>query len=169
MPNTIQLLEGTVRPDPDADEVVLDGEDTMGRLRLEEFRSSAPRQLADPERSSLVKSASSRIFSTGEELAPVADAIEEEESSRSAGLQSTEMWMLLIVRLITRGLPDAGVERDEAQEKMEEDSEPSVQTTVKGKGRAIVDTRPGVVRKILCDYIMADFSSRYVERDLSIF
>lgn len=62
------------------------------------------------------------------------------------------MWMLLIIRMITRAAeqPDDGAQLD-IEGKAEEDS-----------AVATLESRHDRLRQILCDYIMADFPSRQV-------
>lgn len=88
----------------------------------------------------LITSSVARIWTGADEL-PV-------DSSQVSGASASEVWMLLLVRMITRV----------AQPPVEEDAEED------GKEQVVHDfyARQDQLRQKLCDYIMADFPSRYV-------
>ncbi|CAE7219618.1 unnamed protein product [Rhizoctonia solani] len=106
------------------------------------FSLPAPKDLSDTARNGLVKSSVSRIWDAGEE------ALGREVKaggSEAVGLPPEEMWMLLVVRMISRG---AGAGRVKAES--EDD-------------RALVHNlafREDGMRQMLLDYLLADFSGR---------
>ena len=89
-----------------------------------------------------------RICDGGEELQEVSHAL-------SAGALSDDMWMLLIVRMITRvAEPTADILQNEDKSSGEETQ------------LADFSSRQDRLRQVLCDYIMVDFPSRYGLRPL---
>jgi symplekin len=83
-----------------------------------------------------------RICDGGEELQDVSHAL-------SAGALSDDMWMLLIIRVITRvAEPPVDIPQNEDRSSGEEEQ--------------LVDfsSRQDKLRQVLCDYIMVDFPSR---------
>jgi len=83
-----------------------------------------------------------RICDGGEEL-------EEASHVLPAGALSDDMWMLLIVRMITRvAEPIADIPQNEDKSGGEEQF-------------TDFSSRQDKLRQVLCDYIMVDFPSRY--------
>lgn len=99
----------------------------------------------------MAQSALQRVRKRGEESLAAAIA-----SSTAATLDGsvaeTELWMLLIVRIITRG----------AYEPEEEGGggEGEDMSMVKAKNVSMEAT--GRMRRILCDYVLGDFANRFV-------
>ncbi|KAI0057230.1 hypothetical protein BV25DRAFT_1831381 [Artomyces pyxidatus] len=118
-----------------------------------DFRIPPPRSLAEPERYALVKNTISRISDGSSDLSM--------GSSVGAGAGPQDMWMLLVVRMVTRiaGPEDVsggkGKGRDTAMNegKDEAEAEEDDYTT-------ILYERQDRLRRTLCEYIMADFSGR---------
>ncbi|KAG8760401.1 hypothetical protein FRC11_000462 [Ceratobasidium sp. 423] len=104
------------------------------------FSLPAPRDLSDAARNGLVKSSVGRIWDAGDE----ALGREVKAGNETVGLPPEEMWMLLVVRMISRGA-GAGRIKDEGGE------------------RALVHNlafREDGMRQMLLDYLLADFSGR---------
>jgi symplekin len=126
----------------DDDETLASVELHAGELVPLEFQVPTPAVLGEAERAATIKSAATRIWQSSGDLAV---------GPQSGG---QDMWMLLLVRMITRVVdpedgkgkakavtgPDADAEMDEEMVELYE--------------------RQDRLRKVLCDYIMADFSGR---------
>ncbi|KAN0103913.1 Symplekin tight junction protein C terminal domain containing protein [Russula decolorans] len=134
-----------LEPMQDDDEMLGSVELHAGELVPLEFQFPTPAVLEEAERAVTIKSAATRIWQSSGDLAV---------GPQSGG---QDMWMLLLVRMITRVVdpeggkgkakaggavtgPDADVEMDEEMVELYE--------------------RQDRLRKVLCDYIMADFSGR---------
>ncbi|KAJ3561803.1 hypothetical protein NP233_g9973 [Leucocoprinus birnbaumii] len=135
-PDTLnaQLSGGEIVPEEEqpAAELRFDG------LQAIEFKLPPPKDLVEDERISLVTSSVARIWTGADEL-PV-------DSLQAGGTSPSEVWMLLLVRMITR-VAQPPVEEDAA----EDSKELVVQDFYLRQDR---------LRQTLCDYIMADFPSR---------
>ncbi|KAF7309707.1 LIM-domain-containing protein [Mycena indigotica] len=109
-------------------------------MQLVGFNLPPPKPLTEEERSALLVSSVMRIREeselAGESLPP--------DSTQAAGHSPTEMWMLLIVRMITRVV---------------DPETPSVNATDEGAVSELYDEQDKLRQK-LCDYIMADFPAR---------
>ncbi|CCM02435.1 uncharacterized protein FIBRA_04534 [Fibroporia radiculosa] len=129
-------------------EAALDHEmDLAFDLHPADFKLPPPRDLTDDERNSIVRSSLGRIWEGAKDLAP-SDMFSEAslEELRTSG---ADMWMLLIVRLVTR-VTDP-VSSDDLIEKKPEDLSDMVSEIYSHQDR---------LRQTLCDYIIADFSGR---------
>jgi symplekin len=104
-------------------------------LDLVDFKLPPPKELSEPDRLQLVQKTVERIWNNAQD-------------------GSVEMWMLLIVRMITR-VTEPPEEKETDIENVEEGKE--------GEEGGEVDfyARQDRLRQVLCDYIMADFPSRY--------
>lgn len=101
----------------------------------------------------------SRISASGEEIrVPAESDLSADQEKKIVGLPAPEMWMLLLVRMITRG-PDRVPDWTKAEETEANGDLGSHGLDVKGKGRAL---DPVNARQTLCDYVVADFSARCV-------
>ncbi|CAE6402237.1 unnamed protein product [Rhizoctonia solani] len=106
------------------------------------FSLPTPRDLSDSARNGLVKSSVTRIWDAGEE---VLGRDVKGGSEVAVGLPPEEMWMLLIVRMISRGA-NGGRVKDEG-----------------GDERALVHNlafREDGMRQMLLDYLLGDFGGR---------
>lgn len=122
------------------EEAALDREmDLAEDLAPAEFRLPPPREFSDDERNAIVKIALGRISEGAKDLAPMDTGV---------AAEGTDMWMLLIVRLVTRVtdpvLPGATPEKTD-------DGMDVVSEFYAHQDR---------LRQTLCDYIMDDFSGR---------
>lgn len=114
------------------------------------FALPPPKELSDSARNSLVRSSVTRIWDVGEEAMGREVGRVKARSEVGVGLPPEEMWMLLVVRMITRG---AGGRRD-----------------VEVDGRALVQQmgfREDAMRQMVFDYVLDDFSGRCVLVELS--
>jgi symplekin len=102
-----------------------------------------PKELTDVERNVLMRGSVGRIWDGAEEL-----KVDSVVSSQWPDASPTDMWMLLIVRMVTRV-----AHLDGEQSPVPEDG---------GDAETKIDfySRQDNLRQTLCDYIMADFPSR---------
>ena len=105
-----------------------------------EFRLPPPREFSEEERNAVVKSALGRISEGAKDLAPM---------DIDVAAEGTDMWMLLIVRLVTR-VTDPAPLPGGTPEKVDDGMD------VVSEFYAHQDR----LRQTLCDYIMADFPGR---------
>jgi symplekin len=112
-----------------------------GGLQMIDFKLPPPREFPEEDRDLLIRESVTRIWACGSEFA--------EDAS------SADLWMLLVVRLVTRlmqpPLDEAAIETE--KEKMDE-----------SEGKTLVDVnfygRQDRMRQTLCTYVMEDFHSR---------
>lgn len=100
--------------------------------------------LSEAERATAVKSAATRIWQSSGDL-----AIGPHNGGR-------DMWMLLLVRMITR-VVDSEDSRGKAKTEGEGEGDKSSEID---EEMVELYERQDRLRKVLCDYIMADFSGR---------
>ncbi|KAJ7066730.1 Symplekin tight junction protein C terminal-domain-containing protein [Mycena amicta] len=112
-------------------------------MQLLDFKLPPAKHLSDTERLALVSNSVTRIregfedVKSGGEILPA-------DSSQAGGHSPTELWMLLIVRMITRVVDPEPISPEAADEG-------AVSQLYEGQDR---------LRQKLCDYIMADFPAR---------
>lgn len=114
-------------------------------FQLVDFKLPAPKDLTtDDERMSLVSTSISRIWDGADDLRALGEALSP-DSVQAGGNSASEMWMLLLVRMVTR------VAEPPPEMNGDDDS-------------AVTDyyVHQDELRQKLCDYIMADFPQRYV-------
>ncbi|KAJ7504498.1 Symplekin tight junction protein C terminal-domain-containing protein [Mycena galericulata] len=112
-------------------------------MQLLDFKLPPPKELSEEEQSSLVRSSVARIWDSSEDIKSNGEALPP-DSTQAGGHSPAEMWMLLIVRLVTRVVdpPTAAPEgRDDVV-------------------MADFYDRQDRLRRTLCDYIMSDFPAR---------
>lgn len=116
-------------------------------LTLLEFNLPPPKDLSEGDRKTLIHGSISRIWDSAEELRAMGEGIAP-ESAQAGGSSAAEMWMLLLLRMITR-VAEPPADLDDS---MGESS----------KEVAVHDfyLRQDQLRQTLCDYIMSDFPSR---------
>ena len=129
----------------DDDETLASVELPAGELVPLEFQAPAPAVLDEAERSATVKSAATRIWQSSGDLVV---------GPQTGG---QDMWMLLLVRMITRVVdPEDGKGKAKAEGAI---TGPDVDVEM-DEGMVELYERQDRLRKVLCDYIMADFSGR---------
>lgn len=105
------------------------------------------------DRRQLIGGSVKRIWEGAEELKMNGESISA-DSTQAGGHSATEMWMLLLVRMVTRvAEPPPMAEGDDAMDTG--DVEVAVHDFY---------ARQDQLRQTLCDYIMSDFPARYVTR-----
>ena len=130
------------------DNLALDDGGTVGRggaigggLQMIDFKLPPPKEFSEEDRDLLIRESVTRIQTCGDEFAE--------------GASGADLWMLLMVRLVTRlvepPLDEVAVEAE--KEKMDE-----------SEGKVLVDVnfygRQDRMRQTLCTYVMDDFHSR---------
>ncbi|KAH9924792.1 Symplekin tight junction protein C terminal-domain-containing protein [Fomitopsis serialis] len=140
-PDRLNLeLSGGEQETASPEEAALDREmDLTDVLPPTQFRLPPPREFSEDERGALVKGALARISEGAKDLAPM---------DVDSAAEGVDMWMLLIVRLVTRVTdPAPGVGTpDKAEDGMDVVSE--------------FYAHQDRLRQTLCEYIMADFPRR---------
>ncbi|KIJ55664.1 hypothetical protein M422DRAFT_63678 [Sphaerobolus stellatus SS14] len=126
-------------------------------LALINFQLPPPKPLSDDDRESGLRAAVTRIRTNAEEFGPSPEL----PGQTTLGLPPSEMWMLLLVRLVTRvpGIEEEQKEQDANDEngvkdeivKKEEEEE---------KYKALNLRRSNEMRETLCNYVLEDFPSR---------
>ena len=112
-----------------------------------DFTLFPPKDLIEKERISLISNSITRIWSGAEELRVSGSGVLP-ESEQAEGNSALEMWMLLLVRMITR------VAEPPWNDESMDDS---------NQGQVVEQdffSRQDQLRQTLCGYIMADFPSR---------
>lgn len=142
-------LSGGTSPE-ESDVLITDVHSEALNLQLVDFKLPPPKELAEDERTNLIASSIARIWDGAEELKTMGEAIPA-DSSQAGGNSAAEMWMLLLVRMITRVAEPPPTLGDDAMD---------------GSGDEMVVhdfyARQDQLRQTLCDYIMTDFPSRCV-------
>lgn len=111
-----------------------------------DFQVPPPPVLSETERAAAVKSAATRIWQSSGDL-----AIGPHNGGR-------DMWMLLLVRMITR-VVDTEDGRGKARAEGEGNKGSDADVDMDEEMLELYE-RQDRLRKVLCDYIMADFSRR---------
>ncbi|KAJ6518677.1 Symplekin tight junction protein C terminal-domain-containing protein [Mycena sanguinolenta] len=112
-------------------------------MQLLDFKLPPPKALSDEESVSLVRNSVARIWNGSDDLKSNGEALPP-DSSQAGGHSPAEMWMLLLVRLVTR-VVDPPPSPDESDDNV------------------VVNEfydRQDRLRQTLCDYIMSDFPAR---------
>ncbi|KAH9479566.1 Symplekin [Psilocybe cubensis] len=122
---------------------------TVTDFQLVDFKLPPPRELTNSDRTKLVNASISRVWDGAEELNEIGDGLSP-ESIQAGGNSPSEMWMLLLVRMITRvAEPPSDLDGDTA---MGDTSSSLVENDFY--------VRQDQLRQTLCDYIMTDFPAR---------
>jgi symplekin len=135
---------------------MVDIDSAATNLQLIDFKLPPPKELAEDERGQLIGGSVKRIWEGVEEFKMNGESISV-DSTQAGGHSATEMWMLLLVRMVTRVAepPPILAEGDNAMDTG--DAEIAVHDFY---------ARQDQLRQTLCDYIMSDFPARYVGRNL---
>lgn len=139
-----------LEPMQDDDETLASVELHAGELVPLEFQVPAPAVLEEAERAATVKSAATRIWQSSGDLAV---------GPQTGG---QDMWMLLLVRMITRVVdPEDGKGKAKAGGAVQKATGPDTDADVEMDDEMVeLYERQDRLRRVLCDYIMADFSGR---------
>lgn len=139
---------------PEEPELPVEADVEKLKITLSEFKLPSPPLLDEDGRTKAIGKAVTRIWDGAEELKDFAEAIPV-DSPQAGGNSATELWMLLIVRMMTRVAEppdDLGQWKDNQEE------------NGKGKGKEVVVhdfyVRQDRLRQTLYEYIMTDFPSR---------
>lgn len=133
------------------DELVVDQEMEI-TLDLEDFKLPPPAELPEEAREALINGSLVRIWEGSKDL-QVADLALDE----APGIAASDMWMLLLVRLVTRVVDPVALGKEKgAEEDMPVDDGALVSDIYSHQDR---------LRQTLCEYIMEDFSGRLVILD----
>lgn len=128
------------------DEALGAAELDANQLMSLDFQVPPPPVLSEAERAAAVKSAATRIWQSSGDL-----AIGPHNGGR-------DMWMLLLVRMITRVVD---TEDGRGKARLEGEGNKSSDADVEMNEEMLeLYERQDRLRKVLCDYIMADFSGR---------
>ena len=119
----------------------------MTDLQLIDFKLPPPKEWSEDERSSVVSSSVTRIWEGAAELRAMGESISP-ESTQAGGHSASEMWMLLLVRMITRVAEPPETDENETGEQSKELVQQNYYV------------RQDRLRHTLCEYVMADFPSR---------
>lgn len=111
-----------------------------------EFKLPSPKTLDEDEQRALVRASLTRICDGAGDL-----QTQNLDPSEAQGLSPSDMWMLLLVRLVTR-VADPSTSSDEDTGENKEANGLSVSELYDRQDR---------LRQTLCDYIMTDFSGRW--------
>ena len=105
----------------------------------------------------MAQSALQRVRKRGEESLAAATA-SSTAATPDGSIAETELWMLLIVRIITRGAHEPGEEEEEGE------GERTAMMKAKNPSRDATER----MRRILCDYVLGDFANRFVNSNSSV-
>lgn len=150
------LLNQELEPMQEDDEAAaLAALDTKALLALD-FKIPPPRTLSEPERDAFVKSSVARIWDGKDDLSVGGLEVALGPGTGGVGPGVNDMWMLLIVRMVTR------VVDPNDEEKSDDDDEDENPKKEGEEDEQIVRLyeRQDRLRRTLCDYIMKDFSGR---------
>jgi symplekin len=137
-----------LEPMQDDDETLASVELHAGELVPLEFQVPAPAVLEEAERAATVKSAATRIWQSSGDLAV---------GPQTGG---QDMWMLLLVRMITRVVdPEDGKGKAKVDGAVQKATVPDADAEMDEEMVELYE-RQDRLRRVLCDYIMADFSGR---------
>ncbi|KAH9160770.1 Symplekin tight junction protein C terminal-domain-containing protein [Lactarius sanguifluus] len=137
-----------LEPMQEDDDALVAAELDAKQLMSLDFQVPPPSVLSEVERATAVKSAATRIWQSSGDL-----AIGQHDGGR-------DLWMLLLVRMITR-VVDPEDSRGKSKAGGEGEGNKSVDADVDMDEEMVeLYERQDRLRKVLCDYIMVDFSGR---------
>ena len=117
----------------------------LTNLQLIDFKLPPPKEFSEEDRDLLIRASVSRIWSGADEL--------KFSTEQSPTVSTVDMWMLLVVRLVTR-VAEPPLDEQEIRKK-EEDAEAAT---------GVVDlnfySHQDRLRQTLCDYVLEEFHSR---------
>jgi symplekin len=128
-------------------------------MGISTFKLPRPRHMSEKQRGALVESCLLRVQSRGHEhaLTHKSSVI---EYLGQRGKPTPDMWILLLIRMITRGSwSSADVEDENEEEETSGDSEGNEVAKPNGLNAKLDGEYR--MRKMLFNYIITDFASRY--------
>jgi symplekin len=125
--------------------------DEKAALQLVDFKLPPPKELSSDDQDHLIENAVYRIWTGAEELMAGESMT---DLPPVGGSLSTELWMLLIVRMVTRVTEPPLDEMDETDAAAKKVSEEGTDNELN------FYARQDRLRQTLCDYIMSDFTAR---------
>ncbi|EJU03654.1 hypothetical protein DACRYDRAFT_21169 [Dacryopinax primogenitus] len=126
-----------------------DDEDVLQSLRLANYELPLPKPVDPDSRTKMIQSVLSRLWENGKETELQAPEESDAEDIKAvAGLPAHELWMLTLVRMVTRGSTSSG--DDSVSSKSEDDSPPPVRTHPSSDD----------IRQRLYDFVLSDFPNR---------
>ena len=117
-------------------------------VHLVNFKLPPPRDLSEEEQTRHVREILKRIWEDADDLKVSGDV----NSAQAGGHAALELWMLLLVRMVTR------VAYPSSTEQTDETGDPYDKESVVHDFYVKQDQK----RQILCDFIMSDFPARWV-------
>jgi hypothetical protein len=112
-------------------------------------------------------SASSPAAATGVEESLAEEEQRKRRENLARGPPHTEMWIILLIRMVTRGQPHVNAPSTEVKKEMREDDEAKILAVdAKGNKRVAESTeaevfeRNNILRGVLLDFVLGDFSAR---------
>lgn len=113
---------------------------------MQEFKLPPPKELPDEIKDALIRNSLIRIWDGSNGLLSGSTALS--ASAENSRTTPGDLWMFLIVRLVTRTADPAFFDEDTRMQTEEDDESPDIYSY------------QDRLRQILCDYIIADFPSR---------
>ncbi|RDX54248.1 hypothetical protein OH76DRAFT_1398571 [Lentinus brumalis] len=149
-PDKLNLeMSGGADPADEAD-AALDHEMEVAELPLTDITIPAARELDADDREVLMRKAITRIREGAKELVSH-EALLDAADAQTLRTTPADMWMLLLVRMVTRVVDPFAGDAPTEDAKSEENSV---------SNRSEIYERQDRLRHALCEYIMADFSGR---------
>ena len=139
-------------------DIIADGDITMDQdldiitdLPSDVFKLSPPKELSNEDRDMIVRNSIVRIWDSAQELMPPSEGPSDAalDYARTSG---ADMWMLLLVRLVTRVAHPPPAAAEDMQKVDEANGADAISE---------IDAHQDRLRQTLCDYIMGDFGARY--------
>lgn len=131
-------------------------------LGVTAFKLPRSRPMSEKQRLLLVDSCLQRVQKRGHEHA-LLHKVATSKQSEQKGKPTPDMWTLLLVRMITRGATSsvAVAEEDEEDDTKENDESTDVAVIPKPNKDTAIEQEYRM-RRMLFEYVMGDFISRYV-------
>lgn len=130
---------------PDGMELI----DIDDSTQITNFRLPAPREFSESERALVVKSSMARIWATNGFLGNSTSSVAHHQLGQ--GAQPQDLYMLLLVRMITRAASNDESDKNESDEQEDETAGPMQVSSLSRKER---------IRQTVFDYVMSDFPGR---------
>ncbi|KAL4250329.1 hypothetical protein ABKN59_005891 [Abortiporus biennis] len=118
---------------------------------LGEFKLPPPKDMSNDQRDLIIRNSLVRLWEGAKDLIPTDFALDLE----TQGVSGADMWMLLLIRLVTRVADPAPTPPDPGDEPMDTDSR-----EVNSQLVSDIYAHQDRLRQTLCEYIMDDFPGR---------